>query len=419
MPGTARWTRLERWRLAAISCIAKAVEVAIIVAGSMSAMAQRTPQAPSPQTTLPQTIGSIQNPAGENSSATQKVQVAGAITLQGTTLGLGNGSTVTAGSQTLQIQLTRGGELHLCATTQVHLSQAQSSIEPNSPVSGPLMMALNRGALEAQYPLGKDSDVVLTPDLRILLSGPGQADVRIRVNAQGDTCVDNRTTNPEAKVGADAVANAPYVTVSEQMGDGVYRVQPNQRVLFEHGSLRDVVDNESEPCGCPAAPAISIASAGTSSANNIAAPGQSIANTATNTSAATNADTAFPIAESEGLAPPPGPPTQPVVAIGQRHVEVATTLVYDAAHPDAAHSNPQQSGANQADGTKLQDAGRENSSDGTTPSTTVATNVVAASVASYTPAAATPARVPPRQHKISPRKIFHHLGHFFHQLFSS
>src|SRR5207237_811129 len=32
---------------------------------------------------------------------------------------------------------------------------------------------------------------------------------------------------------------------------GAYRVQPGQRVMFQHGSLKEVVDQEKEPCGCP------------------------------------------------------------------------------------------------------------------------------------------------------------------------
>ena len=112
------------------------------------------------------------------------------------------------------------------------------------------MMALDRGAIEASYTPGKYSDVLLTPDLRILISGPGQADLNVRVNPKGDTCVDNHG------------ANAPYVTVTSQLEGGVYRVQPDQRVMFEHGSLQQVVDNEPEPCGCPAAvPPMSVASA--------------------------------------------------------------------------------------------------------------------------------------------------------------
>jgi hypothetical protein len=45
--------------------------------------------------------------------------------------------------------------------------------------------------------------------------------------------------------------NAPYVTVSSVFDGGAYRVQPDQRVMFQHGSLREVVDNEKESCGCP------------------------------------------------------------------------------------------------------------------------------------------------------------------------
>ena len=186
------------------------------------------------------------------------------------------------------------------------------------------MLALDHGAVEAHYTVGKNSDVVLTPDLRILLSGPGKADVRIRVNAQADTCVDNRGVN------------APYVTVSEQMGTGVYRVQPNQRVMFEHGSVRDVVDHETQPCGCPAkpvAPAISVASTGIpaeQSAKPVAKPGETVTASSRTLGgpSSTPADTAFPLAESEGLAPPPALPTRPAVLPGEVHSEVTTTLSY-------------------------------------------------------------------------------------------
>lgn len=223
---------------------------------------------------------------------------------------------------TLPIHLTRGGELDLCSTTTVHLSQQYNASDANSP----LMVALDHGAIEAHYKVGKNSDVVLTPDLRILLSGPGQADVHIRVNDQGDTCVENRGDN------------SPYLTVSEQMGSGVYRVQPNQRVTFEHGSVRDVVDNEAQPCGCPAAPVVSVASAGATAepGKAIAKPGEVVAANAADKStnvggpSSTPADTAFPLAESEGLAPLPTAPTKPVVPLGETHSEVTTTLSYDA-----------------------------------------------------------------------------------------
>jgi hypothetical protein len=41
------------------------------------------------------------------------------------------------------------------------------------------------------------------------------------------------------------------VLVSSVFDGGDYRVQPGQRVMFQHGSLKEVVDNEKEPCGCP------------------------------------------------------------------------------------------------------------------------------------------------------------------------
>jgi hypothetical protein len=281
-----------------------------------SAGAQTTSSPSNPATPVKQQmIGHL-----DISATAEKIEVSGAVTLTGDGTSLGNGSTVTAGKVTLPIHLTRGGQLDLCATTTVHLSQQYNVSDANSP----LMVALDHGAIEAHYKIGKNSDVVLTPDLRILLSGPGQADVRIRLNDQGDTCVANRGDN------------APYVTVSEQMGPGVYRVMPNQRVMFEQGSVRNVVDNEAQPCGCPAAPVISVASAGSTAepGKAVAKPGQAVATKPAETSenvggpSSTPADTAFPLAESEGLAPLPAAPTKPVVAPGEIHSEVTTTLSY-------------------------------------------------------------------------------------------
>src|SRR6202789_4449980 len=111
---------------------------------------------------------------------------------------LGNGSEVIAGEQTVKVTLERGGELQVCSTSSLHLSRDRSVDDPSNSA---LMMVLDRGAVEANYSVGKYSDVLLTPDLRILISGPGTAELSIRVNTKGDTCVDNH-----------GVA-APYVTV--------------------------------------------------------------------------------------------------------------------------------------------------------------------------------------------------------------
>jgi hypothetical protein len=257
-------------------------------------------------------LAAAQQPIGRTSAT--EVQVSGAVDIShGETL-LGNGSAITAGDQAVKIALQRGGELRLCSTSSVHLSRDRSI---DDPASSALMMALDRGAIEASYVVGKYSDVLITPDLRILISGPGQANLSIRVNTKGDTCVDNH--------GADA----PYVTVSSELEGGAYRVLPDQRVNFQHGSLREVVDHEPEPCGCPAPPAVSVASSGNTSANP-AAPGRTVGGPSS-----TPADTAFPIAESEGLAAPPAPRPVPAVPPGETHAQVTVPLTYNGEHPAA------------------------------------------------------------------------------------
>src|ERR1700691_3697242 len=247
-----------------------------------------------------------QQPIGRTSAT--EVQVSGAVEISHGEMQLGNGSEITAGEQAVKITLERGGSLRLCSTSSVHLSKDRSIADP---ASSALMMALDRGAIEANYAVGTYSDVLLTPDLRILISGPGEADLRIRVNPQGDTCVDNHG------------ANAPYVTVTSQLEGGAYRVLPDQRVNFQHGSLREVVDHEPEPCGCPAVPVTSVASAGATTTANPAPPGRPVGGPSS-----TASDTAFPIAESEGLAAPPTPRAGLVVPPGETHGAVTVPLAY-------------------------------------------------------------------------------------------
>jgi hypothetical protein len=284
-------------KLLALSLASCALYFLVLIPYSLvpRASAQQT-QAPSPIAYVP----------------TEGVTVSGSLEVANGKAVIGNNGAITAGDRTASITLARGGLLRLCSTTSVHLSTDRSITDPQSSA---LMIALDRGALEASYATGKYSDVLMTPDFRILISGPGTADLKIRVSPKGDTCLDNHGDG------------APYVTVTSLLEGGLYRVQPNQRVLFEHGSLREVVDNETEPCGCPPAPAASIASTGTTSANP-AAPGKAVGGPSS-----TPADTAFPIAQSEGLAPAQPAPTAPVVAPGQPHAQVTVPLVYNSDTP--------------------------------------------------------------------------------------
>jgi len=243
---------------------------------------------------------------------TEGVTVSGSLEVANGNAVIGNNGAITAGDKTATVTLARGGALRLCSTTTVHLSSDRSITNVQSSA---LMIALDRGALETSYTTGKYSDVLMTPDFRILISGPGEADLKIRVSPRGDTCLDNHG------------ANAPYVTVTSLLEGGLYRVQPNQRVLFEHGDLKEVVDNEAEPCGCPPTPMVSLADAGTTS-NHPAATGKPVGGPSS-----TPVDTDFPIAQSEGLAPAAPPATTPVVPAGQAHAQVTVPLVYKSDEP--------------------------------------------------------------------------------------
>jgi hypothetical protein len=244
---------------------------------------------------------------------TDGVTVSGSLEVVNGKATIGNDGSITAGDKTAHVALARGGEVRLCASTTVHLTRDRSVTPDSGKDSTGLMLSLDRGALEASYETGSYSDVLLTPDLRILVSGPGDADLKMRVNQKGDTCIDNHGDN------------APYITVTSQFEGGVYRVKPNQRVLFEHGSLEQVVDNEGEPCGCPPPAPVAIAS---NDGKPVGGP------------SSTPADTAFPLAVSEGLKPPPPPPSQPVVPQGTPHAQVEVPLTYNGADPKQASDAP-------------------------------------------------------------------------------
>ena len=223
------------------------------------------------------------------------VELSGALTVADGKAMIGTSGSVTAGEHAATITLPHRGNMRICATTRVNLT-ADSSVEAaqdSATHDAPgLMMALGRGAIEANFATGHNSDVILTPDFRILISGPGTAQVRVRLGAKGDTCVDNRGPN------------APYVMVTSIFDGGAYRVQQDQRVMFQHGSLREVVDNEKESCGCPAEPVKS----------------------------ATGND--FPIAQSEGLAPLTAPPPN-AAQPGEQAAQITAKLAYDGTHSAA------------------------------------------------------------------------------------
>ena len=333
--------------------------------------------------------------------STTGVSVSGSLSVENGRAIIGNNGTITAGDSTAMVKLSRGGDMEVCASTKVHLSRDTSVTGGDDSA---LMIALDRGALEANYVPGKYSDVLLTPDLRILISGPGTADLKVRVNEKGDTCVDNHG------------AGAPYLTVTSNFAGGVYRVQANQRVMFEHGSLDQVVDNEAESCGCPAAAPVVVASNAAASEKPVAAVNPNAAdktnaapgttNAAAPGKAAAEAANPFPLAQSEGLAAAPAAAVKPVVPAGQVHAEVEAPITYDA----AATPNPEAQGAAGTAPTACRSTaspGCPNLSIGD-PGIGPAEPEVNAEIA-----AVQPVQTPQRKHG----GLFHSIGRFFSKVF--
>lgn len=218
-------------------------------------------------------VAQAQRPIGSVSTA--DANVGGVLETSGGTATILNNGTVTAQERAASVTLARGGAVNVCATSSVHLSQS-SSID-----GGPLLLALDHGALELKF-LANAGDAVLTPEMRIQPAKAAPLDLRIRVVSNGDTCIENR--------GSDA----PALTINDTFGESSYIVHPQQHLLFEHGDLKQVVDNESSPCGCPPAIVISVAEGGVSG-GTVARPGSTV-----------DAHP-FPEAESVGLAAMPPP----------------------------------------------------------------------------------------------------------------
>ncbi len=259
-------------------------------------MSQAWPQS------VAQTVGtvSLADATVEGSGGASIAAVGGRAELRGSSI-------VTARpGRNAEVTLARGGTVRVCQTSVLHAARS---------LGDALFLALDRGAMEIRMK-AEANDIVLTPDLRFTLASAGPLDLQMRVSRNGDTCVENRGRK------------APILNITDSFGEASYQIQPNQHVLFEHGSLREVVDRETTPCGCPpeTQPGVSIAEA-MLSANGPVTPKQ-----------AAEAHP-FPAAQSEGLAEPEA--VAPETPSGGTHVQVGATLAYDptalkAAEPDSA-----------------------------------------------------------------------------------
>jgi len=142
------------------------------------------------------------------------------------------GSELAAGIAPATLKLARGGQVRICPRSGLNLNASGQG----------LMVGMNTGAIEIDYRLGPaTSDMLLTPDFSIRLSGPATYHFALGVNSKGDTCIKPLS------------GNGAGIVFSELLGADMYGVAVNESAVFVDGKLASKTALTGE-CGCPAPP---------------------------------------------------------------------------------------------------------------------------------------------------------------------
>jgi hypothetical protein len=159
----------------------------------------------------------------------------GPALLAGMGMSVASGAQVAAGKSVATLRLVRGGELRLCPDTSVTVSLVESNVQQRNQE---LMLSMDAGSIEFDYPVNDLADTLVTPDFKFMLAGPGVFHFALGVNNRGDTCI------------KPLRGNSASVIVSEMLGSGVYQVKPDEQLIFAGGKLsgRGALQGG---CGCP------------------------------------------------------------------------------------------------------------------------------------------------------------------------
>src|SRR5215472_8750027 len=167
----------------------------------------------------------------------------GPALLAGTGMSVVSGSQLSAGKSVATLRLERGGEVRICPNASITISAPQNPVAQNTQE---LMMAMDTGSVELDYPLNDVADTLITPDFKLMLAGPGLFHFALGVNSRGDTCIKPMR------------GNSAGIIVSEMMGSGVYQVKSEEALLFVGGKLSGRTNLVGD-CGCPKPPPTQVA----------------------------------------------------------------------------------------------------------------------------------------------------------------
>ena len=150
-----------------------------------------------------------------------------------TRINLLSGSSIHAGLQIATLNLKRGGKVLVCPGTKLVITTSADGRG--------LVFQLDSGNLEFDYSLASVADTLVTPKLRLMMSGPGILHQAVGVSPNGDTCVQSLP------------ANRTWVLVSDARSDTIYQIQSDAAVEFKGGSISGVEPTRRN-CGCPTSP---------------------------------------------------------------------------------------------------------------------------------------------------------------------